>query len=117
MFMLPINHAHQLQLATATPEEKNITYTIQHFCDVYCFVPNLHYWPNIRQHFLAEYSFSAETRKFVFGLSLVLRRQCNDSQSSTHPSRRICHTISHLSGCGEGMMGVQRQRKVVRSSK
>jgi hypothetical protein len=33
-------------------------------------VPNIRYRPNIRQHFLAEYSFSAETRKSVFGRSL-----------------------------------------------
>jgi hypothetical protein len=41
------------------------------FCNVYCLVPNIRYRPNIRQHFLAEYSFSAETRKSVFGRSLL----------------------------------------------
>jgi hypothetical protein len=35
-------------------------------------VPNIRYRPNIRQHFLAEYSFSAKTRKSVFGRSLML---------------------------------------------
>jgi hypothetical protein len=35
-------------------------------------VPNIRYRPNIRQYFLAEYSFSAETRKSVFGRSLGL---------------------------------------------
>jgi hypothetical protein len=34
-------------------------------------VPNIRYRPNIRQHFLTEYSFSAETRKSVFGRSLI----------------------------------------------
>jgi hypothetical protein len=34
-------------------------------------VPNIRNRPNIRQHFVAEYSFSAETRKSVFGRSLT----------------------------------------------
>jgi hypothetical protein len=37
-------------------------------------VPNICYWPNIRQHFLAEYLFSAETRKSVFGRSLLTKK-------------------------------------------
>jgi hypothetical protein len=64
MFLLPIN---QLELAKKSP------YTNLTFCNVSCLVlvPNIRYQPNIRQHFLAEYSFSAETRKSVFGRSLV----------------------------------------------
>jgi hypothetical protein len=34
-------------------------------------VPNIRHRPNIRQHFLAEYSFSAETTESVFGRSLM----------------------------------------------
>jgi hypothetical protein len=36
LVMLPINHAHQLQLATATPEKINPS-TNCHFCDVFAF--------------------------------------------------------------------------------
>jgi hypothetical protein len=48
---------------------RNLTF----FSNVYCLVPNIRYRPNIRQHFLAEYSFLAETRKSVFGRSLSRR--------------------------------------------
>jgi hypothetical protein len=71
MLLLPINHTHQLQITAASPQQNHVfPYTNSHFCDVYCLVPNIRYRPNIRQHFLAEYSFSAETRKSVFGRSL-----------------------------------------------
>jgi hypothetical protein len=65
MFLLPINHAHQLQIATATPENPIFPYTHLHFCNVYCLVPNICYRPNIRQLFLAKSLFSAETRKLI----------------------------------------------------
>jgi hypothetical protein len=47
------------------------------FCSFYkllflCLVPNIRYRPNIWQNFLAEYSFSDETRKSAFGQSLLL---------------------------------------------
>jgi hypothetical protein len=73
--LLHINHAHQLQLATATPENHFFPYTNLHFCNVYCLVPNICYRPNIRQLFLDKYSFSAETRKSVFGRSLLAKQQ------------------------------------------
>jgi hypothetical protein len=61
MFLLPIN---QLELATAT-RQFFFRMQIWLFCNVYCLVPNIRYWPNIRKHFLAEYSFLAETRKSI----------------------------------------------------
>jgi hypothetical protein len=75
MFMVPIDHAHQLQLATANP--KKIENSSFKFTFLRCFplVPNIRYQLNNPQHFLAEYSFSAETRKSVFGRSLVGREQ------------------------------------------
>jgi hypothetical protein len=44
---------------------------LQHFCSIYFLVPNIRYRTNIRQHILAEYSFSAKTENFVFGRSLA----------------------------------------------
>jgi hypothetical protein len=44
---------------------------LQHFCNIYFLVSNIRYRPNILQHILAKYSFSAETENFVFGRSLV----------------------------------------------
>jgi hypothetical protein len=90
MFQLHINHAHQRQLATATPENHFFPYTNLHFCDVYCLVPNFRYRPNIRQLFLAEYSFSAETRKSVFGRSLVAVAPAEDDDGRIKvPKRNI----------------------------
>jgi hypothetical protein len=56
------------------PPEKTFVILMQIllFCNVFCLVPNICYRPNIRQHFLPEYLFSAETRKSVFGRSLLL---------------------------------------------
>jgi hypothetical protein len=48
----------------------NFSLFLQHFCNIYFIVRNIRYRPNIRQHILAEYSFSAETENFVFGRSL-----------------------------------------------
>jgi hypothetical protein len=42
------------------------------------FVPNIRYRPNIRQHFLAKYSFSAEIEKSVFGRSLIPIKEQED---------------------------------------
>jgi hypothetical protein len=63
-----------LKLATADPE----THVFKFFRIFTTFllhlliVPNIRYRPNIRQHILAEYSFSAETENFVFGRSLAV---------------------------------------------
>jgi hypothetical protein len=67
-YIMPINCNLQL------PPKKNnfFPYTNWHFCNVYCLVPNICYRTNIRQNCLDEYSFSAETRKSVFGRSLFL---------------------------------------------
>jgi hypothetical protein len=52
----------------ACAAKKTIFYLfIPYFFSVFFLVPNIRYQPNIRQHFLAEYSFSAETEKSVFG--------------------------------------------------
>jgi hypothetical protein len=59
-----------LKLATAAPET-HVLKKPPYVCNVYFLVPNIRYRPNISQHFLAEYSFSAETDKSVFGRSLV----------------------------------------------
>jgi hypothetical protein len=59
-----------LKLATAAPETHVFNLTLN-FCNVYFLVPNIRYRPNIRQHFIAEYSFSSKTEKSVFGRSLM----------------------------------------------
>jgi hypothetical protein len=124
MFLLHINHAHQLQLATATPENHFFPHTNLHFCNVYCLVPNIRYRPNIRQLFLAEYSFSAETRKSVFGRSLLAGTYAHLPSSSMTlaplcPQHEICPRLRrrvrvhhrHATVCGaERRLQAEEQR-------
>jgi hypothetical protein len=85
MFILPINHAHQLQLAAAIQENHFFPFTNCHFCDVYrifvigrifgsIFLPNIRFRPKQENPFSVDHLWywTQVLCSFVLGVRIIL---------------------------------------------